>query len=167
VEFDAVTFALAFAADRADHILNRYNGVAALLESGSWVLCDRYLLSSLAYQSGEHTNPEWLRVINQHAIPPDITVFIDVAPEVCFARLTARSSLPERFHDEAELTRIWENYRRLASQGGFGHLVWIDGESDQATVFGGILKALRPLLAEHLPGLDLDKEDVLKQANAS
>jgi dTMP kinase len=83
--------ALAFAGDRADHLLNRANGMALALERGSWVLCDRYVLSSLAYQSADGVDLDWLIELNRHARAPDVTVFVDTPVEVCLQRIAARS----------------------------------------------------------------------------
>src|ERR1700738_411689 len=46
---DPLTLAKGFAADRSDHLHNESNGIEKALASGSFVICDRYLLSSLDY----------------------------------------------------------------------------------------------------------------------
>jgi dTMP kinase len=74
--FDPAALALLFAADRADHLATQ---VRPNLEAGRTVICDRYLLSTLAYQ-GQTSELEWLLEINRPAIIPDLTLFLDVPP---------------------------------------------------------------------------------------
>src|SRR4051794_32222422 len=98
VQLDPASMALAFAADRTDHLFNEHNGVKKLLAEGHWVICDRYVLSSLAYQPSETIDQGWVEKINALAIEPDMTVFLDAQPTVCMERISARSSTDELFH---------------------------------------------------------------------
>lgn len=80
--------ALLFAADRADHTERR---IKPALEEGAVVVSDRYVHSSLAYQSrgmAKELDLDWIREINRHALEPDAVVFLDVSPEVGQARLS-------------------------------------------------------------------------------
>jgi len=80
--------ALLFAADRADHTERR---IKPALEEGAVVVSDRYVHSSLAYQSrgmAKELDLGWIRMINRHALEPDAVVFLDVSPEVGQARLS-------------------------------------------------------------------------------
>jgi len=79
--------ALLFAADRVDHTEKK---IKPALEQGSVVVSDRYVYSSLAYQSGgmkKELSLDWVREINAHALVPDIVVFLDISPEVGQSRL--------------------------------------------------------------------------------
>ncbi len=87
---DPVTLALAFAADRADHVHNPRTGIAAALAAGRWVVSDRYVLSSLAYNRGGIVTRDWLTAINRHALAPDLTLFLAVDPELALKRIAAR-----------------------------------------------------------------------------
>ena len=149
---DPVTLALAFAADRADHVHNPVNGIAAQLAAGRWVVCDRYVLSSLAYNRGEAVGRDWLVELNRHARAPDLTIFLDVAPDVCLARIAARSSADELFHSRERLVAVDRNYRELIGRDDLtGPLVTIDG--DQAVgavadaIWAAVAAALDPLAA--------------------
>src|SRR4051794_8103838 len=70
--------ALLYAADRLDHVRA---DIVPRLETGTHVVCDRYRLSSYAYQ-GLNMGQDWVRALNKHSIAPDVTFFIDVPPEV-------------------------------------------------------------------------------------
>ena len=80
--------ALLFAADRADHTERK---IKPALEEGAVVVSDRYVHSSLAYQSrgmGKELDLEWIKMINRYALEPDAVIFLDISPEVGQARLS-------------------------------------------------------------------------------
>ncbi len=105
--FDAPTMALLFAADRMDHITNE---VKVQLRSGSIVICDRYLLSSLIYQSltaepnSLPSQQNWLRQINQGALQPDLTLVLDLKAERAAERRSIRGGV-EELYEKSELQR--------------------------------------------------------------
>ncbi len=79
--------ALLFAADRANHTINT---ISPALEKGSIVISDRYVYSSLAYQSRgmiKGLEIDWIRSINQDAIEPDLVIFLDATPKEAMLRL--------------------------------------------------------------------------------
>jgi len=107
--------ALLFAADRVDHV---NTVVTPALADGKIVVSDRYVLSSLAYQSV--TSPErerersipWIREINAHARPADLTIVLDVDDAVAAERRAARGG-PEELFEAREIQRkLAEVYRR-------------------------------------------------------
>jgi dTMP kinase len=80
--------ALLFAADRADHTERK---IKPALGKGAVVVSDRYVYSSLAYQSrgmGKELDLDWIRMINRCALEPDAVIYLDVSPEVGQARLS-------------------------------------------------------------------------------
>ena len=141
--FDPVTLALGFAADRADHLAAPGRGVVATLKTGAWVLCDRYVLSSLAYQSGQGVPLDWLAELNRFARTPDLTIFIDTPPEECLRRIEARG-VPGMFHDLDHLQRTLAGYR--AALAGWpplaGRLLEIDGSGSQAVVTAAVVEGV-------------------------
>lgn len=109
------TMALLFAADRMDHLEAE---ILPNLRDGVTVVCDRYYHSSLAYQSltGDRTDASlaWLREINRHARTPDLTLVLDVPPDVAKARRQSRRSA-EIYEDDdlqADLTRFYAGIER-------------------------------------------------------
>jgi dTMP kinase len=80
--------ALLFAADRADHTERK---IKPALEEGAVVVSDRYVYSSLAYQSrgmGKELDLDWIKKINRYALEPDAVIFLDISPEVGQTRLS-------------------------------------------------------------------------------
>lgn len=114
---DPVALALAFAADRADHVANPVNGIRAHLAAGRWVVSDRYVLSSLAYNRSEALSRAWIATINEHALAPDLTIFLDVDPELCLERIAGRSAAEELFHSRERLLAVDRGYREAIAAG--------------------------------------------------
>ena len=132
---DDRTLALAFAADRVDHLHNPVNGIRQHLTAGRWVLCDRYVLSSLAYQGAAGLDPDWLLQINAFALEPDVTVFVDTPPEICIERIHQRSSSLELYDDVHQLRAIHRLYRTWLARGRLtGHLITVNGSQTEADV---------------------------------
>ena len=83
--------ALLFAAARADHVARK---IAPALERGAWVICDRFLDSSRAYQGvagglGDDTVRS-LHAIGSAGLLPDLTIVIDAPAGAVAARLAER-----------------------------------------------------------------------------
>jgi dTMP kinase len=145
IRLDPVTLALAFAADRADHVHNPETGIAAALAAGRWVVSDRYLLSSLAYNRGGTVTRDWLTAINRHALAPDLTLFLAVDPELALERIAARGGAPELFESRERLVAIDRAYRELIVEGAVdGPLLPLDGEAPIEQVAAAIWSAAVP-----------------------
>ncbi len=106
--------ALLFAADRVEHA---YSVVGPALEKGFIVLCDRYLESSLAYQSAEGLDLDWLLNINRYAPKPDLTIILDVDPSISLRR--KRLIKPEKFENESFLRIVRANFLKRAVSCGY------------------------------------------------
>jgi dTMP kinase len=101
--------ALLYAADRLDHI--RVD-VEPRLKAGIHVVCDRYRLSSYAYQ-GATLGQEWVRQLNSRSIKPDVTFFIDVPPDISRQRIISRGAPIEMYETEERLRPVYANYLEL------------------------------------------------------
>ncbi|MBX3063737.1 MAG: dTMP kinase [Anaerolineae bacterium] len=93
----ARTLALAFATNRADH-LNK-DVEPFLARDGSIVICDRYYLSSLVYQTTKTTPLDYVWQINGGSRPPDLTIFLNASDEVCYQRIGNRGQSRELFEE--------------------------------------------------------------------
>ena len=118
---DPIYEALLFAADRVYHV-NRF--IKPLLNRGYIVISDRYVYSSIVYQTIDGVSEKWIQVINKFALEPDLPIFIDVSPEVALKRLGNRKSM---FENLGFLKRVYNKYLELVRSGA---LVSVDGTRD-------------------------------------
>ena len=130
--------ALLYAADRLDHIRA---DILPRLDAGTHVVCDRYRLSSFAYQ-GLTLGQEWVRTLNSHSIAPDLTFFIDVPPEVSQQRIASRGGYIELYEREERLRPIYANYLTLIKEAiSAGEtVITIDGNQDKAAISKALLR---------------------------
>lgn len=103
------TFGLLFAADRSHHLDTEINPA---LEKGYNVICDRYILSNLAFNS-ERENIEWLKSLNSPFRKPDFTFVMDIKGDICLQRIKKSRFGMELFEDSERLDKVMENYRKL------------------------------------------------------
>ncbi|RKH73301.1 dTMP kinase [Corallococcus interemptor] len=137
------TLALLFAADRTDHLHAR---VLPALEEGKVVLCDRYVLSSLAYQ-GASLPMTWVDTVNAHAVSPDLTLFVGVDPNVAATRRAVRGGPAELFEADEAQRRIAKQYlKAITLRQKRERIVNIDGELSVEAVTDACLKQVRRLL---------------------
>lgn len=118
-DLDPRADALLYAAGRAQHV---ERVIRPALERGDWVVCARYLDSSLAYQGAGYGNDlADLRRLQDFAtggLLPDMTLLLDVPVEVGLER-TRRRAEWNRFEDTEELAffeQVRAAYLRLAAE---------------------------------------------------
>ena len=144
LDVDERALAAAFAADRYDHLFSTDRGIVDRLDAGTWVICDRYVLSSVVYQAANGLTADWIESLNRYAIPADITIFIDTPVDECMSRLAARSSIPDRYEREEMLLAVRERYRRAtAKPDPESPIVVVDGARSVDEVFAATLEMLR------------------------
>lgn len=137
---DATTLGLLFAADRADHIQRE---VEPALEAGKVVVSDRWYHSSLAYQ-GTGEERDWIRELNRRARVPDLTLLIEIDPEVA-ARRRARAGRSEELFDRLETQReVAAGYRAVAEElAGAERIERVDGDRPEEEVAREALRLAR------------------------
>jgi dTMP kinase len=136
---------LLFAADRLDHL---EADVQPALAGGRWVLCDRYDYSSIAYQSAAAGSAEaipWLRELNRHAPRPDLTIVLDVSPEVALARRAARAGGREIFDDPAFQARLSAFYSAIDAHFADDRIEHVNGDGDADSVFAALWRLVTNL----------------------
>jgi dTMP kinase len=100
-----------FAADRADHL---YREIEPALATGAWVVSDRYIPSSLAYQS--MTLPfDRVFSLNAEFRVPDLTVFLSIPVDTALERLGNRSQR-DIYEVREQLEPIAAQYERVFAE---------------------------------------------------
>jgi dTMP kinase len=129
--------ALLFAADRFEHIEKE---VSPALDKGKIVVSDRYVYSSLAYQGAAGLDLKWIETVNEHAIRPDLAIFVDVEPEAVVRRLKPKKSVMEDLETQYKVRDVYMNFVEN------GELVKINGSKSKREVADDILKLVLKLL---------------------
>lgn len=141
--------ALLFAAARSDHVERL---IVPALERGEWVICDRFVDSSRAYQGGGGGLSD-AEVLDLHRIGsggllPDLTLLIEVTPAIVAQRLALRDG------DQADRiggrhadyhAAVVAAFRRFADAEPH-RFARIDGDGPAQAVHAAIFSALGPLL---------------------
>jgi len=132
--------ALLFAADRVQHVVNLINPA---LQEGKVVISERYVHSSLAYQSARGLSMSWIKKINKYVPEPDLTILIDVPTKVASYRARP-SRRPDEFEKDIALQeRVRRNYLHIAGQEG---LKIVDGSRSRDEVQADIRKLVSALV---------------------
>lgn len=139
--FDPGALALLFAADRLDHLQAE---ILPALARGADVVCDRYTLSSLAYQSLTTGDLDWVAAVNARARAPDLTLFLEVSPRTALRRRFAASAEREIFEVPAFQRQVARAYRRaLARVEAAGERVAVvNGEAPPEAVTAALLESI-------------------------
>jgi dTMP kinase len=140
--------ALLYAAARAQLV---EESVQPLLDAGTWVLLDRFVDSSLAYQGGgRRLGVEQVREINRFAtggLEPDRTLLLVVDPQLGRSRSRARAEPVDRLEAEQDdfFERIKATYLELAAREP-ERIRTIDGSASPDQVRQAALNELSDLL---------------------
>lgn len=139
---DQTTLSLLFAADRADHVQRE---VEPALARGCIVISDRWYHSSLAYQ-GTGEERAWIAELNRRARRPDLTIYVDVSPELGAQRRASAERPEEIFDALATQRRVAAGYRAVIDMlRATERIAIVDGERSVAEVSADIVRLVRPL----------------------
>lgn len=95
------TEALVFALARADHLAIT---IRPALRDGTWVICDRFIDSTRAYQGAAGADPKLLDLLDEIVVGqdrPDLTLILDVPAAAGLRRTQGRAEGPDRFERDA------------------------------------------------------------------
>lgn len=127
-----------FAADRMWHL---GNVILPALEDGNIVIGERYTYSSLAYQTCRGASLREVLAANAFAPEPDLTILIDVPPELSMKRMNKR---PDEFERDLVLQKkVRGRYLQLAGERG---IKVVDGSPEPEKVQEEIRELVQPLL---------------------
>jgi dTMP kinase len=146
---DQRTIASLFAADRTDHLVNIENGIRHKVDQGVVVLCDRYYFSSYAYHA-QYIDMEWVihaNSLNAEILRPDVTIFIDVDPKICFERIKNSRSSFEMYEKIDIMKKVRINYfKAFKALKGLETIAVIDGNSTMEVVENTILNEVKKII---------------------
>lgn len=143
---DADTELLLVFAARAEHLAKV---IRPSLQSGQWVVCDRFTDATYAYQGGGRgINPARIATLEdwaQGSLRPDLVVLLDIDPEAGLARAALRGD-KDRFEQEdlAFFRRVRECYLQRAKAAPQRYRI-VDAAAEQHLVREQILQILESL----------------------
>jgi dTMP kinase len=138
-----------FIKDRREHIETLIN---PSLAAGKIVLCDRYFLSTAAYQGAAGCSPETILARHRFAPEPDLAIIIEAPPQICIARIT------EKRGDQLNDFEQFESLKKVDSifkQMDLPYVQRIDGSLAEEEVHRqvrGLIQRLLPHLILSEPG---------------
>lgn len=136
------TIAHLFAADRDDHIYNAKYGILKHINDGEIVVSDRYMFSSLAYQSSGYEF-EKIKKLNDDFPYPEYLIFIDTPVDECINRINARGEQKEIFEKADFQKKVLQGYEKCFEILPTGcNLIRIDGTQSKEKVFEDICSIL-------------------------
>ncbi|MEO2068811.1 MAG: dTMP kinase [Desulfurobacteriaceae bacterium] len=132
-----------YMAARSFHVENL---IRPSLESGKWIICDRFADSTIAYQGfGRGIELDLLKFLNDKAtrgVEPDITFLIDVPVEIGLSRIKGRKVDRIEKEDLVFHKRVREGFLKIARENP-ERVVVIDGTKSIETIFQEILRVLK------------------------
>jgi dTMP kinase len=132
---------LHFAA-RAEHVAKT---IRPALDSGIWVVCDRFFDSTMAYQGyGQGADKQFIRELSRLlGIAPTLTLVLDVPEDIGARRMRQRGGDTDRYErlDAAFHARVRAGYREIAAREP-ERCALIDASADVDAVHAAILEAV-------------------------
>jgi dTMP kinase len=148
-QFGPFAEALLFSIARQDHI---DTVIGDALARGQWVVCDRFLDSTRAYQGATGGVPapviSALERLTLHGVMPNLTMVLDIPVEEGLARMARRRGAPDRFEsqDIAQHERIRKAFLDIAEEEP-GRCVVIDARKPEALVAEDVWEAVAERLS--------------------
>lgn len=135
------TMQMLFSADRGHHV-KRF--IEPVLQSGGWVVCDRYMWSTIAF-GGVTLDKEWLLSLQKYFPVPDITFLLEVPPKFCLERIEKDRYDIELYEKLEKLKNVWKNYEWLAARFSDKFFV-INGNKSENEVLAEIAGKLEKMI---------------------
>lgn len=130
-----------FLADRKDHVESL---IAPEIKSGKIVLCDRYYLSTIAYQGAAGLNPADILARNDFAPEPDLAILFHVPLATGIKRITeSRGEALNDFEKKEYLQKVATQFERLR----LPCIQRVDASKEINAVHQDVLALVNPLLS--------------------
>jgi dTMP kinase len=140
VNLEPTTTALVFTADRADHLDAL---IRPALRRGEWVISDRYVLSTLAYQGAEGVDRETILAASSGFDVPTVTFLLEAAADIRRTRISSRGPT-DRYEDPDLASALEASYAAsVALLRAAGHRIEVlDASAEPSEVLAAALSRL-------------------------
>jgi dTMP kinase len=130
-----------FIADRDEHV---QEVLEPALADGCVVVCDRYYLSTVAYQGANGMDPEFIMQKNKDFPVPDLAIILEIEPSQGIQRIqNQRNEDPNTFEEESNLTKVAAIFSSMQHH----YIKRINGSDSIENVHHEVLKAVEETLA--------------------
>jgi dTMP kinase len=142
--WEPVTEVLLIMAARREHIKKK---ILPALQKGKWVICDRFLDSTIAYQGiGLCVDTEMIKTVYTliaEGVNPDITILLDIKADSGLDRVASRNGIDDRYQQKniAFHERLRESYLTIANENKSRFEI-IDATEDKDTIAKNIAKII-------------------------
>ncbi len=148
---DSYAIQLLFCADRAHHLDWE---IEPALNRGMYVVVDRYVPSTVVFGASSVPNTSkyggnydfwWnkLMELNKPFLVPDLTILLDIDPQVCVDRISMRAS-KELFEVHDVLLRVTQGYKRFAQE--YPNTVLVSAQGSRDEVYARIVNTIEDKL---------------------
>lgn len=128
-----------FVQDRKEHVQER---ILPSLESGAWLICDRYRLSTFAYQHAQGISLEDIAKLQKDLPIPALSIIVDVPADVGLTRIALSGVDVEKKFEQLDFQiKVRKAYLSLPDYLNGERIVVIDGNRDVDAVALDIRKA--------------------------
>ena len=104
----------------SDRIQHNSEVILPALFAGKWVICDRYLYTSVANMLARgYRKEKWFYQAAREIVRPDVVFFADVPAELAMQRIKARPEECHRYLDAGLLRRVHIEFCKMARDEGF------------------------------------------------
>lgn len=131
-----------FLADRREHVDSL---LLPALAEGKIILCDRYFLSTVAYQGAHGFDPAEILAKNDFAPDPDLALLFEVSLATSLKRITlGRGDQLNDFEQAESLTLVSKIFQAL----DLPYLVRVNGERSVIEIHREVVAAVHPVLPQ-------------------
>ena len=127
-------------------VLNSVPKIKKALKEGHFVIADRYITSTLAYNDAkDFSMSKGLKLIELLDFPKaDLIIFLDINPKTSMKRkMEEKGNLDIHEQDADYLRKVRESYRKEIDKNTMGKWVLIDGEKNIQTVSKEVMKLIK------------------------
>ena len=150
IDWSASAETMLHVAARMEHVAKT---IRPAIEAGTWVVCDRFHDSTMAYQGyGQGVDLGMIEALGKMVgIVPDLTIVLHVPRSVAVSRIRARGAADDRYErlDNEFHQRVNEGFLTIAAQ---DRCVLVDAGREVALVHDEVMGAVRGLVGSGLAG---------------
>jgi len=142
-ELTPIMMSLLFTADRVEHYAHE---LLPAMRANKIVLCDRYMLSTSAYQTNNLDRYQWICELSRYVQEPDLSILLQIDPRVAAERLQYRKRQKE-FYEEFHIQQsVAMNYERLLNLLPEKSMVAVNADRDEALITDDVCAIIKKLV---------------------